>query len=242
MNNDNTFENLNSIQAVLDMLALQSEHTFTTDKSRLVLKDSPSHRLVLYKGPSCFGATLCNSAPHSLCVLQGALRIKQVTLEEKLINNGTASIFRACGSATVSDLNPSDSIQVDYLQAFDYQASKDAYWLALYDKDVIHTKSVKLCAVTLEPIITSLLYQNHARLFNFIEVLARSTCEKSFQALLMLSASHIDELAWRAIEGIYLRDRYKASQLVREYQISHCSEVVRNRASAMLPSLELMEA
>ncbi|CAH9064411.1 hypothetical protein PSECIP111854_03441 [Pseudoalteromonas sp. CIP111854] len=242
MNIFREFENIHSVQDVIEILKSHTDYTFSPDKNRLVLKDTASHRLVLYKGPSCFGATLCNSAAHSICLLQGSLRLKKVSLEERLTHNGTSSIIVANGPATITNLVQGDALQVAYLEAFDYHASSDAYWMALYDKEVNHTKSVKLCAVTLEPIITSLLYQNHARLFNFIEILARSTCEKSFQALLALSTSHIDELAWRAIEGIYLRDRYKAAQLVNEYKTAHCCEVIRNRAAAMTSTLDKMEA
>ncbi|MBD1583595.1 hypothetical protein [Pseudoalteromonas sp. S16_S37] len=236
------FKNITSVQDAIEMLQAHGDQTFSPDKNRLVLKDTQSHRLVLYKGPSCFGATLSNSAAHSVCLLQGALRIKRVALKEQFINEGTSQIFVATGGVTITSLEQGEALQMGYMEAFDYHSSSDACWMALYDKEVMHYKSVKLCAVTLEPIITSLLYQNHARLFNFIEILARSTCEKSFQALLALSKSQIDELAWRAIEGIYLRDPYKAAQLVSEYKSSHCCEVVRNRAACLMPSLTKMEA
>ncbi|NOU52936.1 hypothetical protein HG263_20760 [Pseudoalteromonas sp. JBTF-M23] len=236
------FKNITSVHDIIDILQSHADYTFSPDKNRLVLKDTQSHRLVLYKGPSCFGATVSNSAAHSVCLLQGSLRIKRVPLQEKLVNEGTSQIFVANAGVTITSLEQGEALQIGYMEAFDYHASSDACWMALYDKEVAHCKSVKLCAVTLEPLITTLLYQNHARLFNFIEILARSTCEKSFQALLALSKSQIDELAWRAIEGLYLRDPYKAAQLVSEYKSSHCCEVVRNRAECLIPSIDKMEA
>ncbi|BBN80171.1 hypothetical protein PA25_01560 [Pseudoalteromonas sp. A25] len=222
-----------SAKEVIELIAMSDGYSCAQDQNRLVLKDTIAHRLVLYKGANCFGATLCNSAPHSVCVLQGTLRLKTIPIMQVHLKSGGPSNFIASGAMRLSSLSAGDAQQLNTLEVFDFQASHDAHWLVLYDKSVSHYQSAKLCAVTFRPVSSSLLDSGNLKIVKSIQHLSSATCEESFQALLKLCESDIEAIAWQAIEGVYLRDRYKAAQLVSEYQLSHSCELIRHRVASI---------
>lgn len=211
-----------------------ASRNFSLSKNSFVLQDSASSRLVLYKGPAVFGGKLKNIGPLQLKLLRGELQLQQLKFEEHIVNHGTAKGYKTKGEIGVYSVSSGQSCQIDHWTAIDFNASADAIWLMQFEKSIQYATCVTFSAATAQAERVSLLYHSHSRMFNFIEVLARSTCARSLQALLNITHSPLDELAWRALEGLHHRDPLRAQQQMQHFAIQHSSVVVRNRSKILI--------
>lgn len=207
---------------------------FSLSKNSFVLFDSCSRRLVLYKGPVEFSGKLKNIGPLRLRLLRGELQLQSLPFVSHTISKGTARGHSASGLLEVLEVSVDAQHQFDHWSALDFSASADAIWLMEFTKAPQFATCVTFDANSLKPERVSLLYHSHSRLFNYIEVLARSACERSLAALLKLAESSLDELAWRALEGLHHRSPALAARQFRQFATTHPSEVVRNRCAALI--------
>jgi len=207
---------------------------FSLSKNSFVLADSCSQRLVLYKGPVAFSGKLKNIGPLRLRLLRGELQLQTLTFATHTVNNGTSRGHTAATSVEIKNLSAEQPLLLDHWTAIDFSASADAVWLMEFAKSPQYATCVTFDAASARPERVSLLYHSHSRLFNYIEVLARSACEHSQLALLKLAESSLDELAWRAIEGLHHRSPALATRQIHKFATAHPSEVVRNRCAALV--------
>lgn len=207
---------------------------FSLSKNSFVLSDSMSLRLVLFKGPVSFSGKLKNIGPLQLRLLRGELQIQKLGFKTDTTNNGTARSYNVTHAIEQQQVTVEQPLTIDHWTAIDFVASEDAVWLIQFTKSPQYTTCVSFDAANGKPERVSLLYHCHSRLFNYIEVLARSTCERSQQALLKLSESPLDELAWRAIEGLNQRAPVLADIQLRKFAITHPSEIVKNRSRTLV--------
>ena len=207
---------------------------FSLSQNSFVLSDSCSRRLVLYKGPVSFSGKLKNIGPLQLRLLRGALQIQTLKFKTHTFNNGTSRGYTALEAIRQQQVCVEQQLNIDHWTAVDFFASADAIWLMQFTKSPDYATCVSFDAHSGRPERVSLLYHSHSRLFNYIEVLARSACERSEQALLKLTESPLDELAWRAIEGLHQRAPMLAIQQLHKFAAAHPSEVVQNRSAALV--------
>ncbi len=211
-----------------------ARRNFSLSKNSFVLQDSASSRLVLYKGPAVFGGKLKNIGPLRLKLLRGELQLQQLKFAEHIANHGTAKGYETKSDVGLHSVPSGQTCQIDHWTAIDFNASADAIWLMQFEKSLQYTTCVTFSATTARAERVSLLYHSHSRMFNFIEILARSTCERSMLALLKLTNSPLDELAWRALEGLHHRDPALAQQQMQHFAGEHSSAVVRNRSKILM--------
>jgi hypothetical protein len=207
---------------------------FSLSKNSFVLFDTSSLRLVLYKGPIEFSGKLKNIGPLRLRLLRGELQLQVLPFITHTVSKGTARGYSASGAAQALNVSVDEHQQFDHWTALDFSASADAIWLMEFTKAPQFATCVTFDANSASPERVSLLYHSHSRLFNYIEVLARSACDRSLAALLKLAESSLDELAWRAIEGLHHRSPAIAAGQFQQFAATHASEVVRNRCAALI--------
>lgn len=210
-----------------------TENAFSLAKNSFVLKDNKSERLVLYKGPTSFSDKLKSIGPVKILLLRGKMSLRILPFIISTNIQGTARRYNTTSKIYNIHLVVNNVENFEYHDAMDMFSCEDAIWLMQFEKSAQHSTCITFNANSLQVDRVSLLYHSHSRLFNYVEVLARSTCNKSFDALKLLTASVLDELAWKAIEGLHHRDAAVAKQLLVEYAETHPSEVVQQRAAIL---------
>jgi len=197
-----------------------------------VLSDSVAERTLLYMGCRPFQATLQTLGPLQGRVLAGeveleAIRCEAVTAETQMHYRCSGNVERQCFGA-------GSSFSLDAWQAADFSCNTSALLLVQFSKsdDIRHHLCFDRHNLQLSRV--SLRSHQDARLFNFIEVLARSSSERSANLLQQLTMSTVPEIAWRALEGVSARSPQQAMALLQQYAQKHPSPLIVQRAAKVL--------
>ncbi|MEJ6475845.1 HEAT repeat domain-containing protein [Pseudoalteromonas piscicida] len=199
---------------------------------RVVLYENSEVKLLACVGKTLSNKRLINSGKKVIKLLKGSLQIRSLHVKKE--HNGTTTYYLPCSSLSTTKLCVESVFHCEEDMAISIDTSSDSIWIEQYSKLSTSPYNVIICADTMRTIQISLINHVDARLFNFIEILARSSCEDSLNALKQLINHYVDEVAWRAIEGLSSRSPDLLIPLLRKIESTHESKIVRNRAHQLL--------
>lgn len=198
-----------------------------------VLSESTAERTLLYMGRRPFQGTLQTLGPLQARVLVGEVELEQVRCEA--VMTSTQIHYRCCSPQVErQSFDAGSAFSLDAWQAADFSCSTDALLMLHFSKSENNRHHLCFDKQSLQLSRVSLRSHQDARLFNFIEVLARSSGERSAKLLQQLTMSAVPEIAWRALEGVSARSPQQAMALLQQYAQHHPSALISQRSAQVL--------
>ena|GEM_PF-4375056 len=206
------------------------------DVGSFVMSDTDTERTLLYMGYRPWQGTLQTLGPLQARVLSGTVELNAVRCES--VQSHAMLHYQSIGAVEQHRYMAGDRFGVDVWQAVDFSCSQDSLLLVQFVKSAQYRHHLCFDTLSLQLTRVSLRSRDDARLFNFIEVLARSSSPRCAALLERLTRSTVPEIAWRALEGISATAPQRAMALLQQYANSHPSSLISQRAQALLhPSL-----